>query len=84
MNNDIKQPKIENIIKKRLSEYLGVEETDIKNEDLLKDDLHMSSGDISDFLLKLKEVDLEIDPSDFTNIHSVSDVIEIALENSEF
>ena len=43
-----------------ISEQIGVNPSDIKLEDRLGGDLHMSASDISDLSVKLKEKDLDL------------------------
>lgn len=69
-------------LKKLLSEHLGIEVEDIKDEDFLRDDLHMTSAEISDFLHMIaKKYDIEFD--DITLIETFQDIVDEISENSE-
>lgn len=84
MNIDSKKQLQYNIlVKKRLSEYLGVDSDDISEEDFLKDDLHMNSAEISDFLHILDGTGLNVNISNIAAIESVGDLIEMISENEE-
>lgn len=78
--------KAENRIKDRvfklIAEQLGIEPSDISEDDSLTDDLHMSATDISDFLEKLKNEGVDIDEIDFDEIDTVNDLTDsIALHS---
>lgn len=84
MSTDSKKQLQYNIlVKKRLSEYLGVDTEDISEEDFLKDDLHMNSAEISDFLHILDGAGLNINLANISAIESVGDLIEMVSENEE-
>jgi hypothetical protein len=71
-------------IKKMLSEHLGIGVEDIASEDSLKEDLHMSAIEISDFLHLLIDKGVDIDLSIIEKIHTVQDIIDITSEGEEF
>ncbi len=71
-------------IKKYLSEYLGIDSDDLANDDYLKEDLHMNSVEISDFLHLLKNKGVDLNLSQITEINTVQDIIDISSENEEF
>ncbi len=71
-------------IKKYLSEYLGIDSDDLANDDYLKEDLHMNSVEISDFLQLLKNKGVDLNLSQITEINTVQDIIDISSENEEF
>ena len=84
MNTDSnKQLQYNILVKKRLSEYLGVDNDDISEEDFLKDDLHMNSAEISDFLHILEGTGLNVNIANIATIESVGDLIEMVSENEE-
>ncbi len=68
--------KLSNKIKPRLAEIIGVDEDDIKDDDMLIDDLHMSASDISDFFHELESDGLNIGKVDFNEILTVDDLLE--------
>ena len=79
-----KKPAIEEIIKNRLAEYLGISAEDITGDDDLKEDLHMNPAEISDFVQSLKKIGYSVDLSNIATIEMVSDLIEIISEEEEF
>jgi acyl carrier protein len=64
------------VIKKLLSEYLGVEEEDINIDDSLRDDLHMSSSDLSDFAQVLSNHSFEINLSELAEIETLEELFD--------
>ncbi len=72
-----------NKIKNLLSEQLGVEAEDISEEDSLKDDLHMSALEITDFLQQLEEAGVETSDIDLSEVDTVQDLSE-ALSAKEY
>lgn len=69
-------------LKKQLAEHIGVEVEDIKNEDMLSEDLHMSAADISDFLEKLENDGFNVSKIDLEETETVEELLEQVLENS--
>ncbi|KKR12016.1 MAG: hypothetical protein UT39_C0001G0071 [Candidatus Woesebacteria bacterium GW2011_GWA1_39_21] len=84
MNEEGKHTKVENIIKRKLSEYLGIDVEDIATDDSLKEDLHMSPAEISDFLNLLATQEIKTDFSEIQKIQCISDIIDTIVENEEF
>lgn len=81
MNNA--EEKTKKIVIKKLADSIGVNPEDIKDEDLLTDDLHMNPLEISDLLQSLKEEGIEINESKSGEIKTVSDLIEqILIQNA--
>lgn len=78
------QTKNELAIKNHLAEHLGVDIEDLSNEDYLKEDLHMNSVEISDFLHLLIDNGININLSKITEIQSVQDIIDVSTESEEF
>ena len=76
--NDTEQ-KIKNLVIEKLAEHIGVEKEDINLDDSFVDDLHLNTIEITDFLQKLSEHEIEIDESEFESIDTVSDLIEYIL-----
>ncbi len=85
MNDVVKNNgSIEAFVMDTLANILGVVPEDISEDDSLKEDLHMSSSEITDFMQKLENQGFKIDLSKITQIDTVSDVIEIISEEVEF
>lgn len=70
--------KIIDKVKNLLAQHIGVEVEDIKNEDLLSEDLHMSATDISDFLEILENEGVNVSKINLEEIESVEELIEAA------
>lgn len=70
-------------IKDLLASFLGVEKTDINNDDSLKEDLHMSPSDIIDFVHILKENGFEIDEANLKDLDTVEELTEDFLPNEK-
>ncbi len=67
---------VSGLVKEVLANQIGVEPQDIKIEDSLSDDLHMSPADISDFVSTLGDLGVDTTKIDLTTIKTVSDLIE--------
>lgn len=65
-----------NEIKKLLAKYLGIENSDIHEDDLLREDLHMGPMDLTDFSQLLSEHEFEVKHSDWAEIESVDDIYD--------
>jgi acyl carrier protein len=76
--NDTEQ-KIKDLVIEKLADHIGVEKEDINLDDSFIDDLHLNTAEITDFLQKLSENEIEIDESEFDSIETVSDLIEYIL-----
>ncbi|OGM13690.1 hypothetical protein A3A76_02650 [Candidatus Woesebacteria bacterium RIFCSPLOWO2_01_FULL_39_23] len=63
-------------IKTLLAEQLGLGQEDIHEDDSLRDDLHMSSTDLTDFSELLSENKFDTTLIDFINIETVGELIE--------
>jgi acyl carrier protein len=63
-------------IKKLLVDQLGLELTDVEDEDSLIEDLHMTPSDISDFMEILKSNGFDTSKLDFTEIETFGDLYE--------
>ena len=63
-------------IKSLLATFLGIEESDIADDDSLKEDLHMNPSDIIDFVHVLKENGLEIDESKLEETETVMELVD--------
>ena len=67
---------IKTIVVGIISEQIGVNSGDIKMEDRLGNDLHMSASDISDLSVKLKENSLDLDLSGINLQTTVASIVE--------
>ena len=63
-------------ILKLLAEQIGVEPDDIKPDDSLLDDLHMSPADLTDFSNKLEGQGFDISSVDLSQITTFGDIVE--------
>ena len=63
-------------IKQLLAEQLGIDVSDINEEDTLATDLHMVPSDISDFLRTLEEEGFETTKIDIAEVETVEELIE--------
>jgi acyl carrier protein len=63
-------------IKKLLAEFLGIELSDLSDEDMLRDDLHMGPVDLTDFAQILSDNGLDIKVEDWNEIETVSEIHE--------
>ena len=70
------EQELKDSIKKRLSEFLGIEPEDIEDDFSLTEDLHMKPTDLTDFTEILKEMDIDVNKLDFTEIETFSDLLE--------
>lgn len=68
--------KITDKVKQILAEYIGVEVEDIKDEDFLVDDLHMSATEISDFVESLETAGIDTSKIDLSEVEAVEDLLE--------
>lgn len=70
-------------IKSLLATFLGVEVSDINDDDSLKEDLHMSPSDIVDFVHILKENGFEIDEEKLEEIETFEEFAEDITPNEK-
>jgi acyl carrier protein len=63
-------------ITKLLADFLGVEPSDITDDDSLIEDLHMTPSDLSDFSELLAKSGFDTSTLDLTEIETVSDLYE--------
>lgn len=61
---------------KLLADFLGVDPSDITEDDSLIEDLHMTPTDLTDFVEILKTSGIEANHSDMTEIETVGDLYE--------
>jgi len=63
-------------ILKLLADFLGIEPSDITDDDSLIEDLHMTPSDLTDFTEIMAKSGLDTASLDFTEIETVSDLYE--------
>lgn len=68
--------KLEDKIRSLLAEHIGVGEDDIKGEDSLFDDLHMSASEIADFFNLLDDAGVNISKINIADIKTVDDLFD--------
>ena len=68
--------KITDKVKQLLADYIGVEVEDIKDEDFLVDDLHMSPTEISDFIESLENEGINTSKIELSEVEAVEDLLE--------
>lgn len=72
---------IKDIVITSLADFLGVTTKDITIEDALRDNLHMSPSDISDYLESISDKGFNIEDLKIENIDTVGELIdELTLE----
>ena len=64
-----------------LGDQIGVEINDIELTDMLTDDLHMSTGDIADFIERLKENEI-VDDLELSTDNTVEEMLELIASKS--
>jgi len=70
MDKDTKE-----IVKKALSEHLGIDPEDINDEDSFEHDLHMRASDVSDLIEILNSENIDTGKVDLMEIETVSDLV---------
>lgn len=63
-------------ITKLLADFLGVETTDITPDDSLTQDLHMTSGDLADFVEVLSTAGIDTTALDISDVETLEDLHE--------
>ena len=76
MEKPEEQTDTEKSVKSLLAEQIGVELEDIKDDDSLLEDLHMSPSDITDFVHKLAQSDFVVKESDISTATTVGELVE--------
>ena len=59
-----------------LAEHMGTDEEELKNTDMLQDDINMSPTDLADFVEKLTVAGFDTSKLNLTELESVEDLIE--------
>jgi acyl carrier protein len=83
MNNDTPPNKIVTKIKLLLASHIGIDPSEITEEDEFMTDLHMQASDLSDFLEELSSDGLDTSGLDLSTIKTVGDLVE-ALSSHEY
>jgi|GEM_PF-3412483 len=84
MNNATdKIPKIQKDVKDIISKQLGIDVSDISNEDSLVSDLRMGPIELSDLSALLEKAGFNIEGLDFANIDTVSDIFDYISEKED-
>lgn len=73
------EDKQKRLIKRLISERLGVEPDDINDDDSFKEDLHMDPIVLTDFTLNLAESGFDVEALDFSEIDSLDDLYQILI-----
>ncbi len=76
MNDHAKNISYEDIVKKLLAEHVGLEVSDITEDDSFLEDLHMKPTEFADFLEELATQGLDTETLDLSSIQTVGDLIE--------
>ena len=72
---------ITNLIKKELSDFLGIEVEDIEDDFALVEDLHMKPTDLTDFQEILTKKNFPTEKLDFTEIETVEDLVDFLVQH---
>lgn len=73
------EQKLKSKVKKVLAEYLGVDIDDLSDDDSLREDLHMGTVDINDFMESLKNQEVDTSTIDLSEIETIGDIIELLM-----
>ncbi len=73
------EDKQKRLIKRLISERLGVEPDDINDDDSFKEDLHMDPIVLTDFTLNLAKNGFDVEALDFSEIDSLDDLYQILI-----
>jgi acyl carrier protein len=68
--------KIEETIKNLIAQKTGVETEEIALDDSLKEDLSLSSADIAELLVEIKNAGLPVEAIDIGQIETLGDLVE--------
>ena len=63
-------------ITKLLADFLGIEPSDIADDDSLVEDLHMTPSELTDFTELLAKSDIDTSSLDLTEVETVADLYE--------
>lgn len=74
MDNELAQIKIK--IRRELADFLGTDQGDIEDDSTLREDLHMSASELTDFTEILKTAGYDTSELDMTQIETFEDLVE--------
>lgn len=63
-------------IKKLLADYLGVDPSDIKDDDRLTEELHMNLADLTDFANILEKKGYDLSKIDYNEVETFNEYVE--------
>ena len=78
-----KHQNIKDIVTSTLSEQLGVEPSDIHEEDSFKEDLHMMPTDMTDFIETLSTKNLSTSEINFEEVETIGELIDYLSSKEE-
>ncbi|HJY98872.1 MAG TPA: phosphopantetheine-binding protein [Patescibacteria group bacterium] len=74
MDDELAQ--IKSRVRRELADFLGTDQGDIEDESTLREDLHMSSAELTDFLEILKTAGFDVEAIDLTQIETFTELVE--------
>lgn len=72
---------IDKMLKRELSEFLGIEPEDIEEDFFLTEDLHMSPTDLTDFTEMLSQKGFATQELDFSEVETYSDLVDYCTQH---
>ena len=78
-----KQKDIKTTVKNIVSLMLGLDTSDLHDEDFLYDDLHMGPADLTDLSERLSEAGLNVEKLDFQETETLGDLIDLLSSEEE-
>jgi len=79
MDNDFTRTK--ELVRRELSDYLGLEPDDIEDDSSLTEDLHMKASDLTDFMEVLTRMGMETAGVDLMETETFLDLVESLTKN---
>ncbi len=68
--------KTEDIVRRELANFLGVDSEDVEDDSSLTEDLHMKATDLTDFMEVLTRMGMETSSVDLTTTETFLDLVE--------
>jgi len=84
MKSKIKPNPIRKTVLTIISEHIGVDVKEIKDEDIFTEDLHMRATDLTDIVEKISQKGIDITKIDFEKTTTVGDLIDTLIIEEEF
>ena len=84
MKNKIKPSPIRKAVLTIISEHIGVDTKEVKDEDVFSEDLHMRATDLTDILEKISQEGIDITKIDLEKTTTVGDLIDTLITEEEF